>query len=121
MEMTSSDEAVKAFFALAQANRLAVFRLLVQNGPAGLAAGKIAAGVGIPASTLSAHLTILANSGLIVARRESRSIRYSVAFDGIRPLLAFLLEDCCGGQPEICATLIDGLLPACAVTAAQTG
>jgi ArsR family transcriptional regulator len=106
MEMTSSDEAVKAFFALAQANRLAVFRLLVQNGPAGLAAGKIA---------------ILANSGLIVARRESRSIRYSVAFDGIRTLLAFLLEDCCGGQPEICATLIDGLLPACAVTAAQTG
>jgi len=120
MEIFASGDAVKALSALAQPSRLAIFRLLVQCGPDGLAAGAIAAGVGIPASTLSAHLSILTNASLINAHRESRSIRYSVAFDGIRRLAAFLLEDCCGGQPEVSAPMVDGQLAGGAVTPGKT-
>lgn len=97
--------AVDALSALAHANRLAVFRLLVTAGEDGVAAGEIAREVGVLPSTLSTHLTILGHAGLIHSRRDGRSVIYSADYDGMRDLLAFLVADCCGGRPEICASL----------------
>ena len=92
---------VKALGALAQESRLNAFRLLVQSGPDGLAAGEIARQLEIPHNTLSSHLAILSNAGLLSSHRESRSIIYRIDFDGTRDLLSFLMEDCCQGQPEL--------------------
>jgi len=104
---------VRALAALAQESRLKAFRLLVQSGPAGLAAGAIARRLQIPHNTLSSHLAILVNAGLVESRRDGRSIIYSIDFSGTRDLLAFLMEDCCQGQPELCAPVIDSLLSDC--------
>lgn len=112
---------VRALGALAQESRLRAFRLLVNSGPDGLAAGEIARRLQIPHNTLSSHLAILVNAGLVASRRESRSIIYRVNFDGTRELLAFLMEDCCQGQPELCAPLLDSLLPGCCAPADITG
>jgi DNA-binding transcriptional ArsR family regulator len=90
---------------LAQESRLAVFRLLVKAGPQGLAAGDIARKLATAANTMSAQLLILANAGLVHARRDGRSIIYAVDYDAMSALLLFLTEDCCGGRPEICAPL----------------
>ncbi|MBS0408739.1 MAG: helix-turn-helix transcriptional regulator [Proteobacteria bacterium] len=97
--------AVTALSALAHEGRLEVFRLLVRAGPEGLAAGEIARRTGALPNTLSSNLSILAGAGLVSSRREGRSIIYAAAFDQMRSLLAFLMEDCCGGNPEICAPL----------------
>ncbi|UIJ46116.1 metalloregulator ArsR/SmtB family transcription factor [Sphingomonas cannabina] len=106
--------AVEALSALAHAHRLAVFRLLVRAGDEGLPAGEIAHEVGVVPSTLSSHLTILAHAGLVRSRRDGRSVIYSADLDGMRALLGFLLADCCGGRPEICAPLVELLgAPAC--------
>ena len=91
--------------ALAQDGRLAVFRLLVKAGRDGMAAGEIARKLKTQPNTLSAQLLLLSNAGLIRARREGRSIIYTVDFDAMSSLLVFLTEDCCGGRPEICAPL----------------
>lgn len=91
--------AVAALAALAQESRLEVFRLLVQAGPAGLPAGEIAARLGIPSSTLSFHVKTLAQAGLVESRQESRFIYYSAGFTAMNDLVAFLGENCCGGQP----------------------
>jgi DNA-binding transcriptional ArsR family regulator len=99
--------AVEALSALAQGHRLAVFRLLVRAGDQGVAAGEIAREIGVPSSTLSTHLTILAHAGLIRSRREGRSILYRADYQAMRDLLGFLVADCCGGRPEICAPLND--------------
>ena len=101
------DVAVRALSALAHASRLAVFRLLVKAGPEGLAAGEIARATGSLPNTLSANLNVLAAAGLVAARREGRSIIYAAGYEPMRELLGFLVEDCCGGKPEICAPLID--------------
>lgn len=97
--------AVDALSALAHASRLAVFRLLVRAGTDGLPAGEIAREIGLLPNTLSTHLTILGNAGLVRSRREGRSIIYSADYDGMRDLLGFLVADCCGGRPEICGSL----------------
>ena len=94
--------AVQALAALAQEHRLAVFRLLVREGPPGLPAGTVAGLVGIPASTLSHHLAALEGAGLITSRRVERRIYYAVDIVGTRRLFAFLTEDCCRGRPELC-------------------
>ena len=94
--------AIDALAALAQEHRLRAFRLLVREGPGGLPAGQIAARLGVPASTMSSHLAQLERAGLLRSRRDQRRILYSVALDGIRDLLGFLIEDCCGGRPELC-------------------
>ncbi len=112
---------VKALGALAQESRLRAFRLLVRSGPEGLAAGEIARRLDVPHNTLSSHLAILSNAGLVVSHRESRSIIYQVNFAGTRELLAFLMEDCCQGQPELCAPLLDSLLPDCCATTTTSG
>lgn len=97
--------AVDALSALAHANRLAVFRLLVRAGPEGMAAGAIAREVGALPNTLSTHLAILGNAGLIGSRREGRSVIYSADYARMRDLLGFLVADCCAGRPEICGSL----------------
>ncbi len=97
-----SNNAIGALGALAQETRLAVFRLLIKEGPNGLSAGTVAARVGVPPATLSFHLGQLERAGLIRSRRQSRSIIYAADIEGTRRLIAFLTEDCCQGQPEIC-------------------
>ena len=112
---------VKALGALAQESRLNAFRLLVQSGPEGLAAGEIARQLEIPHNTLSSHLAILSNAGLLTSQRESRSIIYRIDFDGTRDLLSFLMEDCCQGQPELCSPVLDSLLSGCCASANTFG
>jgi DNA-binding transcriptional ArsR family regulator len=99
--------AVSALSALAHPGRLDVFRLLVKAGPEGLAAGDIARATGSLANTLSTNLGILAAAGLVASRRDGRSIIYTAGYDQMRELLAFLMEDCCSGNPEICAPLAE--------------
>jgi DNA-binding transcriptional ArsR family regulator len=96
-------DAAAALAALAHEGRLAVFRLLVRTGPAGLPAGEIARRLALAPSTLSASLALLANAGLARSRRDGRSIVYSARFDRMADLMAFLADDCCGGAPEVCA------------------
>jgi len=103
METTT---ATVALAALAHPGRLEAFRLLVRAGPDGMAAGEIARATGSLANTLSANLNVLAGAGLVTSRREGRSIIYSAAYPRMQALLAFLMEDCCGGKPEICAPLV---------------
>jgi ArsR family transcriptional regulator len=107
------DTAIPALAALAQESRLRIFRLLVRQGPDGMAAGDIARALDLPASTLSSHLSVLAHAGLVRATRHSRSIVYALDAAGVRDLLAFLMEDCCQGRPELCAPAIDSALAAC--------
>lgn len=108
------DEAVRALAALAHAGRLDVFRMLVRAGPEGMAAGDIARATGSPQSSLSANLTILANAGLVSSQRDGRWIIYRAGYARMRGLLAFLMEDCCAGSPEICAPLPGVAESACA-------
>lgn len=109
-----SPAAVTALGALAHPARLEVFRMLVRAGPDGMAAGEIARASGSLPNTLSANLNILAAAGLVGARREGRSIIYTAAYERMRDLLAFLMEDCCGGKPEICAPLVTIASQCCA-------
>lgn len=106
--------AVARLSALAQVSRLNVFRLLVRVGPDGMRAGDIADRLAIPANTLSTHLRILSDAGLIAVRPVARERFYAVRFDAMRQMIAYLLEDCCQGSPEICAPLADLLSqPSC--------
>ncbi len=91
-------DAVIALSALAQESRLSVFRLLVQAGPAGLAAGRISEATGIAPSSLSFHLKELAHAGLVAARQDGRFVIYSANFACTSQLVAYLMENCCGGQ-----------------------
>lgn len=96
-------EAVSALSALAQASRLAIFRALVQAGPAGLPAGQIAEMTGIAPSSLSFHLKELTHAGLAEARQAGRFVIYTARYSTMNALLAYLTENCCGGNP--CAPL----------------
>lgn len=98
-------DAVASLSALAHAGRLEVFRLLVKAGPEGLAAGKIAEATGTLPNTLSASLTILSHAGLVRSRRDGRSVIYTADYGAMSGLLTFLMEDCCSGEPAICAPL----------------
>ncbi len=101
--------AVDALGALAHETRLAVFRALVTVGPEGMIAGAIAEHCGVPPSTMSHHLATLERAGLVHSERESRLIRYRADFAGMRRLLAFLMQDCCQGAPEMCGDLLAGM------------
>lgn len=94
--------AIRALAALAQEHRLTAFRLLVKAGEAGLTAGALAEAAGMSATSLSFHVKELERAGLVTQQREGRFIRYRLAVDGMRELLTFLSEDCCGGHPELC-------------------
>ena len=90
-------DAVKALAALAQDSRLSAFRLLVEQGPAGLPAGVIAERLDLPSATLSFHLKELAHARMVNARQEGRFIYYSANFATMNALLGFLTENCCQG------------------------
>ena len=102
--------ALIAFAALGQSTRLDVFRLLVKAGGEGMLAGEISDALDVRQNTMSANLSILAQSGLIRSERQGRSIRYYADMDGMSELLAFLMEDCCGGQPELCQPVINEIV-----------
>jgi len=105
-------DAIAALAALAQDNRLDVFRLLVKAGRAGLAAGEVARKLELPPNTLSFHFDRLRQAGLVTVRRESRSMIYSAQYDAMNALIGFLTENCCAGVTEECA-------PSCAAPATQ--
>ena len=96
---------VAALAALAQESRLAVFRLLVQAGPQGMSAGKISDATGIPPSSLSFHLKELSHADMVSSRNESRFVIYSANFSRMNEVLAYLTENCCGGNPctQVCS------------------
>jgi DNA-binding transcriptional ArsR family regulator len=89
------EKAVIAFGALSQETRLKVFRLLVKYGSAGTPAGTLSEALGIPHNTLSFHLSHMSSAGLVLSRREGRSIIYSANFELITSLIRFMVEDCC--------------------------
>ena len=105
--------ALSQLSALAQDNRLVVFRLLVKAGHDGLPAGDIAAALDVPPNTLSAQLNILSQSGLVTGQRQGRSIIYSANFDAISGLIVFLMEDCCEGRTDVCAPVLEMARSAC--------
>jgi len=100
MEQT---DAVAALSALAQDNRLDVYRLLVQAGPDGLSAGAIAEKLDLAPNTLTFHFDRLRAAGLVTVRRDGRSMIYAARFESMNALIAYLTDNCCGGAPEQCA------------------
>jgi DNA-binding transcriptional ArsR family regulator len=120
--MIGLDNAVQGLSALAHAGRLGVFRLLVKAGPEGMAAGDIAKAMDSLPNTLSNNLNILSVAGLVRSRREGRSIIYSADYERMQGLLAFLIQDCCGGDPSICVSLADVVTTAacCALAGEET-
>ena len=103
--MEKSD-AVAALAALAQDNRLDVFRVLVQAGPEGLPAGRIAELLDLAPNTLTFHFDRLRSAGLVTVRREGRSMIYAAQFDAMNALLGFLTDNCCQGNVEQCAPVV---------------
>jgi ArsR family transcriptional regulator len=89
---------VLALAALAQESRLAIFRVLVQAGPEGMAATRIGDALGIAPSSMSFHLKELLHAGLVTVQRDGRSMIYSANFDVMNALVGFLTENCCGGN-----------------------
>ena len=116
------EDAVTALAALAQTHRLAIFRLLVREGPEGMDAGEIAVTLGIKPTSLSFHIKELKHAGLVTSERHGRSIRYGVRIDGMRALFGFLADDCCQGRPDLCGAAFSrssGAVGAC-IDAATT-
>jgi len=105
--------ALEALSALSQQTRLDVFRLLMRAGPDGMAAGEIGAALDVRQNTMSANLAVLLRAGLVRNAREGRTIRYFADMEGVRDLMAFLLEDCCGGRADLCQPVLDALVCDC--------
>ncbi|MHA6645961.1 ArsR/SmtB family transcription factor [Mesorhizobium sp. A623] len=105
--------ALAALAALGQDTRLEVFRLLVKAGSEGIPAGEIAERLGAVQNTTSAHLKVLDHAGLVRAERDGRTIRYIADMTGFRDLLAYLMEDCCNGAPELCRPVIQAVTCNC--------
>ena len=95
--------AVAALAALAQDNRLDVYRLLVQAGPDGLPAGQVAAALKLAPNTLTFHFDRLRGAGLVSVRRDGRSMIYAARFDTMNDLIGYLSKNCCGGENQKCA------------------
>ncbi len=98
--------AIEAFAALAQDSRLAIYRLLVREGPGGLPVGDISKALDIVPSTLSGHLGVLRRAKLLNSTRRKREIHYAANLGAMRDLLRFMLEDCCGGRVEHCGEIV---------------
>lgn len=105
--------AIVSFAALSQPTRLDVFRLLVKAGAQGMLSGEIGERLDVRQNTMSANLAVLLNAGLVRNERQGRKIRYFADFDAMRGLLGFLMEDCCGGRPDLCQPVIDEIACAC--------
>ena len=107
----NTDLAAGRLSALAHPMRLGIFRLLVQAGPQGLAAGEISRQMGVLPNTLSAALNILSQAQLVQAQRSGRFVVYAAHYPAMTELLTFLVSDCCGGALEVCAPLSAALDP----------
>ncbi len=105
--------ALAALAALGQDTRLEVFRLLVKAGSDGIPAGEVASRLGTMQNTMSAHLKVLDHAGLVRPERDGRTVRYVADMTGFRDLLAYLMEDCCNGAPELCRPLINAVTCDC--------
>ena len=105
--------AVAALAALAQETRLSIFRMLVEAGPQGMAAGRISEKLAVPPGTLSFHLKELAHAGLTSSRQEGRFIYYSADFEHMAALMSFLTQNCCHGMPQECLTVMETALGGC--------
>ena len=108
-----ANQTIEALAALAQPTRLEAFRQLAAAEPGGIAAGELARRLAVPQNTLSAHLAVLVRAGLANSDRNGRSIVYRPDLSALRAVLAFLLEDCCGGRPQDCTTLLAEPAPCC--------
>lgn len=111
---------IAALAALAQEHRLAIYRLLVERGPAGEAAGAIAEALELPASSLSFHLAQLRHAGLVVQRRQSRSLIYAADIGAMNALVGYLTANCCG-NPAAAATVCCPAEPAAAPPGRKRG
>src|SRR5687767_2900397 len=107
------EDAVASLAALAQDTRLAIFRLLVEAGPEGVAAGVVGEKLDVPAATLSFHLKTLAQGGLVTGRQEGRFIYYAVDFERMAALMSFLTQNCCRGMPQACLSVVETALGQC--------
>jgi len=105
--------AVTSLAALAQENRLSIFRLLVEAGPEGVSAGRFGETLEVPPATLSFHLKELARAGLVSSRQERQFIYYAVDFERMAELMTFLTQNCCQGMPEKCLTVVETGLGRC--------
>ena len=110
--MVQAEIVIRALGALAQEHRLAAYRLLVQAGAEGMAAGGLSEALGLPASSMSFHLSQLSHAGLVTQRRQSRSIIYSADYAAMSELMAYLTDNCCGGAA--CEPALTASMPACA-------
>jgi len=106
-------QTLSALNALSHQTRLAAFRLLVAREPKGMPAGELARALGVPQNTLSTHLAILSQAGLVGGARHGRSITYRTDLEKFRHIMLFLLKDCCAGRPEVCEPLVAALSPCC--------
>lgn len=111
-----SHTAIAVFAALSQPTRIGAFRLLMRSEQGGLAAGEVARRLDVPQNTLSTHLAILERAGLISSERRGRSIIYRAELDRVRQVASFLVNDCCGGRPELCEPLVAEFTPCCRPT-----
>jgi ArsR family transcriptional regulator, arsenate/arsenite/antimonite-responsive transcriptional repressor len=111
--------AVSALTALAQETRLSIFRLLVEAGAEGVAAGRIAEQLDVAAPTLSFHLKELHRAGLVSSRQESRFIYYAADFERMAALMTFLTHNCCRGMPDECLTIMETALGRCCAPAGR--
>jgi DNA-binding transcriptional ArsR family regulator len=105
--------AVIALAALAQETRLSIFRLLVEAGPVGVAAGVLSETLSVPPATLSFHLKELTHAGMVSSRQQGRFIYYSTDFEQMAALMSFLTQNCCQGMPEDCLTVVETALGKC--------
>lgn len=110
MDKTSS---LAALAALGQEMRLDIFRLLVRAGAEGVPAGEVATRLDAVQNTVSSHLKVLAQAGLIRPERQERTVRYVADMSGVRDLLGYLMEDCCNGAPALCRPAIEAVTCGC--------
>ena len=110
--------AVTALAALAQETRLSIFRLLIEAGPQGVAAGGIGEKLGVPPATLSFHLKELSRAGLVTSRSEGRFVYYGADFERMAALMSFLTRNCCRGMPQECLSVVETALGSCCAPAA---
>lgn len=103
--MIDLSDTLKQLSALSQETRLLTFRALMEAGHEGMQAGAIAAHLEVAPNSLSSHLNILVNSGLVSVQRDGRRMIYRAEFEAVNEMFSSLVETCCHGRPEICASL----------------
>ena len=105
--------ATTIFATLSQPTRLEVFRLLIKAGPDGMSSGDLGVSLNVKANTMSMNLKHLLHSGLVRNERHGRQIRYFADMSAVGSLLSYLMQDCCGGKPELCDPIIKQIACAC--------